>query len=179
MSNRRDARRRIEELTSELENIKSQLSKTKIHADKYEYASTAVANMIDVQCRRKEKIGLSFTKVKPSFNHNYSIMPNINTSVDDLLMSTNDDDDVLESVSSSLKRVNRAHSTINKEADSKLKPNCEPFVPTGSLEQASTSTSSGHGNRDTTSLRNIVWIMEPKQVKSLQLTTFLPLVKIR
>ncbi|KAL8205625.1 hypothetical protein R6Q57_009176 [Mikania cordata] len=41
-----------------------------------------------------------------------------------------------------------AHSTITKEAGSKLNPNCEPFVPTGSLEQATISTSSGHGDCD-------------------------------
>ncbi|KAL8209431.1 hypothetical protein R6Q57_006163 [Mikania cordata] len=40
------------------------------------------------ECRRKEKIGLGFTEVKPPFNHNYSIMPNINTSVDDLLLKS-------------------------------------------------------------------------------------------
>ncbi|KAL8202123.1 hypothetical protein R6Q57_011270 [Mikania cordata] len=44
--------------------------------------------MIDVECRRKEKIGLGFTEVKPPFNHNYSIMPNINTSADDLLLKS-------------------------------------------------------------------------------------------
>ncbi|KAL8217965.1 hypothetical protein R6Q57_021338 [Mikania cordata] len=53
------------------------------------------------------------------------------------------DDDVLESDSSPLKLVNRAQSTITKEAGSKLNPNCEPYVPTGSLEQGSTSTSLG------------------------------------
>ncbi|KAL8204570.1 hypothetical protein R6Q57_010193 [Mikania cordata] len=193
--------------------------------------------------QEKGDIGLAFTTLKPPFNHNYSIMPNINTSVDDLLMksdqrfdfttgsnkpvpltadpvetdpnisddsgvcadSLNDtglrrknkersagrstecstssrkshfipktdfvgrfdeikikpnemfknfnstfvkNDDILESVFS-LKQVNKAHSTITKEAGSKLNPNCEPFVPTGSLEQTSTSTSSGHGDCDT------------------------------
>ncbi|KAL8226753.1 hypothetical protein R6Q57_016585 [Mikania cordata] len=44
--------------------------------------------MIGVQCRRKVKIGIGFTEVKPPFNHNYSIMPNINTSVDDLLLKS-------------------------------------------------------------------------------------------
>ncbi|KAL8223299.1 hypothetical protein R6Q57_020698 [Mikania cordata] len=44
--------------------------------------------MIDVQCRRKDKIGLGFTEVKLLFNHNFSIMPNINTSVDDLLLKS-------------------------------------------------------------------------------------------
>ncbi|KAL8218016.1 hypothetical protein R6Q57_021389 [Mikania cordata] len=87
-SNYRDARRRIYELSSELEQDNTQLSKTKIKADKYEYASTLVANMIDFQSWRKEKIGLGFTEVKPPFNHNYSSMPNINTYVDDLLLKT-------------------------------------------------------------------------------------------
>ncbi|KAL8224194.1 hypothetical protein R6Q57_019669 [Mikania cordata] len=45
--------------------------------------------MIDVQCRRKSKIGIGFTEVKPPFNHNYSIMPNINTFVDHLLLKSN------------------------------------------------------------------------------------------
>ncbi|KAL8215963.1 hypothetical protein R6Q57_022800 [Mikania cordata] len=44
--------------------------------------------MIDVQCRRKVKIGIGFTEVKPPFNHNYSIMPNINTYFDDLLLKS-------------------------------------------------------------------------------------------
>ncbi|KAL8209035.1 hypothetical protein R6Q57_008447 [Mikania cordata] len=44
--------------------------------------------MIDVQCRRKIKIGVGFTEVKPPFNHNNCIMPNINTSVDDLLLKS-------------------------------------------------------------------------------------------
>ncbi|KAL8204468.1 hypothetical protein R6Q57_010091, partial [Mikania cordata] len=107
-SNYRDARRRIDELTSDLEHLKSQLSKSKIQAD-----------------MRKSKIGIGFTKVKPPFNHNYSIMPNINTSVDDLLLKSD-----------------------QREVSSKLNPNCEPFVPTGSLEQASTSSSSGHSDCD-------------------------------
>ncbi|KAL8199663.1 hypothetical protein R6Q57_013231 [Mikania cordata] len=59
--NYQEAWRRIDELSSELEHVKTQLSKTKIQDDKYEYESTIVANMIDVQCRRKEKIGLGFT----------------------------------------------------------------------------------------------------------------------
>ncbi|KAL8226099.1 hypothetical protein R6Q57_018656 [Mikania cordata] len=80
-SNYRDARRRIDELTSEFEKLKSKLNKSNIHVDKSDYASTAVANMIDVQCRKKSKIGIGFTEVKPTFNHNYSIMPNINTFV--------------------------------------------------------------------------------------------------
>ncbi|KAL8214195.1 hypothetical protein R6Q57_003644 [Mikania cordata] len=44
--------------------------------------------MIDVHCRRKKKIGLGFTEVKPAFNPNYSMMPNTNTSVDNLLMKS-------------------------------------------------------------------------------------------
>ncbi|KAL8226055.1 hypothetical protein R6Q57_018612 [Mikania cordata] len=57
-------------------------------------------------------------------------------------------DVITESISSSLQQENRDHSTITKEAGLKLNPNCEPLVPTGSLEQASTSTSSGHGDCD-------------------------------
>ncbi|KAL8217928.1 hypothetical protein R6Q57_021301 [Mikania cordata] len=34
------------------------------------------------------KIGIGFTEVKPPFNHNYSIMPNINTYVVDLLFKS-------------------------------------------------------------------------------------------
>ncbi|KAL8209050.1 hypothetical protein R6Q57_008462, partial [Mikania cordata] len=43
---------------------------------------------------------------------------------------------------------NRVHSTITKEAGSKLNPISEPFVPTWSLEHASSNTSSSHGDRD-------------------------------
>ncbi|KAL8229308.1 hypothetical protein R6Q57_014208 [Mikania cordata] len=109
-------------------------------------------------------------------------MPNINTSVDDLLLKSDrrcdftngsskqvpltadpietgpnisDDSEVCadslndtESISSSLHQEYRGHSTTTKEAGSKLNPNCEPFVPIGSLEQASTSTSSGYGDCD-------------------------------
>ncbi|KAL8229789.1 hypothetical protein R6Q57_014689 [Mikania cordata] len=130
-SNYRDARHQMDELTSELEHLKSQLSKSKIQVDKYEYASTVVANMIDVQCRRKVTIGIGFTEVKPPFNHNYSIMSNINTSVVEIQP-----------------KEYKGHSTITKEAGSKLNPNCEPFVPTGSLEQAFTSSSSSRSDCD-------------------------------
>ncbi|KAL8224191.1 hypothetical protein R6Q57_019666 [Mikania cordata] len=86
--NYRDARRRIDELSSDLEQPETQLSKTKTIADKYEYSSTVMAKMIDVHHRRKEKIKLSFTEVKPPFNRNYSIMPNTNKSVDHLLLKS-------------------------------------------------------------------------------------------
>ncbi|KAL8197956.1 hypothetical protein R6Q57_030040, partial [Mikania cordata] len=45
-------------------------------------------------------------------------------------------------------KENRVHSTITKEAGSKLNPISEPFVPTWSLEHASSNTSSSHGDRD-------------------------------
>ncbi|KAL8214151.1 hypothetical protein R6Q57_003600 [Mikania cordata] len=218
-SNYRDAGRRIDELTAELEYLKTQLSKTKFHANKYEYAITAVASMVDFPCRKKEKIRLGFTAVTPPFNHNYSIMPNINISFDDLLMKSermfdfttgsnksvpliadpvetdpyisNNSEVCVDSLndiglwgkneersswkstefpSSSRKSsfipktyfvgrfdeikikpnemfrnfnstfaknvdVNKAHSMITKEVDLMLNTNCEPFVPTGSLEQ--------------------------------------------
>ncbi|KAL8218062.1 hypothetical protein R6Q57_021435, partial [Mikania cordata] len=44
--------------------------------------------------------------------------------------------------------VNQAYSTITTEACLKINPNCEPYVPTGSLEQASTSSSHGQSDCD-------------------------------
>ncbi|KAL8228423.1 hypothetical protein R6Q57_016007 [Mikania cordata] len=41
-----------------------------------------------------------------------------------------------------------AHSTGTKETGSQLNPNCEPYVTSTSLEQVSTSSSSGQGNCD-------------------------------
>ncbi|KAL8209149.1 hypothetical protein R6Q57_008561 [Mikania cordata] len=218
--------------------------------DKYDYSSNVVARLVDFENRGRETIGLGYTKVKPPFNHNYSIMPKINKSVDDLLLKsdrkfelttgsnkpvslttdpvlTNLDgsdnpevcveilcvtvrskekeeksacrsthcsissskshfvpkvdfvgkfeiikikpnemfknfkanfvktgDDiknkyVLESNSSPLtEKVNQAYSTITTEAYSNLNPNYEPYVPTGSLEQACTSSSPGQSDCD-------------------------------
>ncbi|KAL8224108.1 hypothetical protein R6Q57_019583 [Mikania cordata] len=42
----------------------------------------------ELSLERKEKIVLGFTEVKLPFNHNYSIMPNIITCVDDLLLKS-------------------------------------------------------------------------------------------
>ncbi|KAL8199681.1 hypothetical protein R6Q57_013249 [Mikania cordata] len=47
-----------------------------------------------------------------------------------------------------LPRVNQADSTITPEAGSKLNPNYEPYIPTGSLEQASTSSFSSLSDCD-------------------------------
>ncbi|KAL8200117.1 hypothetical protein R6Q57_011456, partial [Mikania cordata] len=217
-SNYRVARRKIDELTLELEQVKTQLSKTSVGCEKYDYSSKLLENMVCIQYQEKRGKGLCDKECEPPFNHNYSSMPRINTSVDDLVLQSEHafefptepvsliivlsviglrekekeridgrstycstssnkshfvpntnfvgkfvtinikpneifkcfkttfvkiDDDVLEYDSSPLKHVNSAHSTITKEADSKLYPNCEPYVPTGSLEQASTSTSPG------------------------------------
>ncbi|KAL8226694.1 hypothetical protein R6Q57_016526 [Mikania cordata] len=42
----------------------------------------------------------------------------------------------------------KAHSTITVEMGLKLNPNCEPYVPSGSLEQVSTSSSTGFSDCD-------------------------------
>ncbi|KAL8200378.1 hypothetical protein R6Q57_011717 [Mikania cordata] len=55
---------------------------------------------------------------------------------------------ILETISSRLHHEYKGHSTITKEEGSKLNPNCEPFVPTRSLEQASTSSFSSHSDCD-------------------------------
>ncbi|KAL8225885.1 hypothetical protein R6Q57_018442 [Mikania cordata] len=56
---------------------------------------------------------------------------------------------VLESDSSPLtEQVTQVHSTVIPEVGSQLKPNCEPYVPTGSLERASTSSISSLSNCD-------------------------------
>ncbi|KAL8226791.1 hypothetical protein R6Q57_016623 [Mikania cordata] len=57
-------------------------------------------------------------------------------------------DVILESISSCLHHEYKGHSTVTKEAGSKLNPECEFFVPTRSLEQASTSSSSSHSDYD-------------------------------
>ncbi|KAL8216065.1 hypothetical protein R6Q57_022902 [Mikania cordata] len=44
--------------------------------------------------------------------------------------------------------VNQTHSTVTPEAGSKLNPNCEPYVPTGSLERASSSSISSLSDYD-------------------------------
>ncbi|KAL8204427.1 hypothetical protein R6Q57_010050 [Mikania cordata] len=46
------------------------------------------------------------------------------------------------------KQAAPAYSTVTKEAGSQLNPNCEPYVPTGSLEQVSSSLSSAQSNCD-------------------------------
>ncbi|KAL8223244.1 hypothetical protein R6Q57_020643 [Mikania cordata] len=46
-------------------------------------------------------------------------------------------------------------STFTKETDPQLNPNCEPYVPTVSLEQVSTSLSSGQSNCDVKSFDQI------------------------
>ncbi|KAD3640176.1 hypothetical protein E3N88_29399 [Mikania micrantha] len=157
-SNYRDAKRQIAKITLELEQVKTGLSKTKIRVEKYDYSSNLVAKMIDVEIRGREPMGLGYSEVKPPFNHNYSIMPKINKSVDDLLLKSdrmceftigsdkpvsltvdpilsdlnrsNDSEVCVEDLSvSSRKKVTKAHSTITKETGSKLNPNCEPYVP--------------------------------------------------
>ncbi|KAL8199677.1 hypothetical protein R6Q57_013245 [Mikania cordata] len=44
--------------------------------------------MINMQYREKKGKGLGYQECEPPFNHNYSIMPKINTSVDDLLLNS-------------------------------------------------------------------------------------------
>ncbi|KAL8225984.1 hypothetical protein R6Q57_018541 [Mikania cordata] len=46
------------------------------------------------------------------------------------------------------KKVTEAHSTITREAGLMVNPNCEPYVPTGSLEQVSTTSSPGQNDCD-------------------------------
>ncbi|KAL8205624.1 hypothetical protein R6Q57_009175, partial [Mikania cordata] len=73
-------------------------------------------------------------------------MPNINTSVDDMLLKYDRRFDFATGSSKpfplttdpvetdlniyDVSEENKAHSTITREAGSKLNPNCEPFVPT-------------------------------------------------
>ncbi|KAL8225981.1 hypothetical protein R6Q57_018538 [Mikania cordata] len=128
--------------------------------------------MVSIQYREKRGKGLGYKECESPFNHNYSSMPRINTSVVNLALQSDhafkfpietvsltfdpmlvsDDSEVCanslndtgltgKNEERSAGRSTEAHSTITKEAGSKLNPNCETFVPTGSLEQASTSTS--------------------------------------
>ncbi|KAL8199598.1 hypothetical protein R6Q57_013166 [Mikania cordata] len=51
-----------------------------------------------------------------------------------------------------------AYSIVTKEAGSQLNPKCEPYVPTGSLEQVSSSLSAGHSNCDVKPLTQLSFI---------------------
>ncbi|KAL8209574.1 hypothetical protein R6Q57_006306 [Mikania cordata] len=59
-----------------------------VRVNKYEYASNVVAKLVDVEKMGNETIRLGFIELKPPFYHNYSIMPKINKSVDDLLLKS-------------------------------------------------------------------------------------------
>ncbi|KAL8211292.1 hypothetical protein R6Q57_005729 [Mikania cordata] len=87
-SNYGDAKRRIDEISLELNQVKTYLSKTKIKVEKYDYSSNLVAGMINSQVREKRVTGLGYSEVEPPFNHNYSSMPRINTSIDDLIFKS-------------------------------------------------------------------------------------------
>ncbi|KAL8200002.1 hypothetical protein R6Q57_011341 [Mikania cordata] len=71
-------------ITSALENA------TLISSINYQASGShnLVAKMIDVEIRGREPMGLGYSEVKPPFNHNYSILPKINKSVDDLLLKS-------------------------------------------------------------------------------------------
>ncbi|KAD5802663.1 hypothetical protein E3N88_14023 [Mikania micrantha] len=82
-SNYRDARRKIDELALELDQVKTQLSKTSVKCEQFDYSSKVLENMVSIHFKRDNK-GLGYKECAPPFNHNYSCMPRINTSVDDL-----------------------------------------------------------------------------------------------
>ncbi|KAL8204448.1 hypothetical protein R6Q57_010071 [Mikania cordata] len=84
----RDAKHRIADIASELDQVKTELSTSKIREENYEYSSNLVAKMIDVEIKGREPTRLGYSEVKPPFNHNYSIMPKINKSIDDLLLKS-------------------------------------------------------------------------------------------
>ncbi|KAL8196666.1 hypothetical protein R6Q57_024631 [Mikania cordata] len=88
-SNYWDAQRRIDEITLELNQVKTGLSKTNIRAEKYDYTSNLVANIINVEVRGRKGKGLGYSEVEPPFNNNYFSMPRINTSVYDLILKSN------------------------------------------------------------------------------------------
>ncbi|KAL8226622.1 hypothetical protein R6Q57_016454, partial [Mikania cordata] len=85
-SHYRAAKSKIDELTLELNQIKTKLSKTKITIEKYDYSSNVVASMINAQYRGKRTNGIGYSEFEPPFNHNYSSMPRLNKYVDDLVL---------------------------------------------------------------------------------------------
>ncbi|KAD4180306.1 hypothetical protein E3N88_28897 [Mikania micrantha] len=83
-SNYREARRKIDELTLELDQVKSQLSKSSIKCERFDYSSKVLENMTSMRFREKRGSGIGYSECAPPFNQNYSCMPRINTSIDDL-----------------------------------------------------------------------------------------------
>ncbi|KAL8228445.1 hypothetical protein R6Q57_016029, partial [Mikania cordata] len=67
----------------------------------------------------------------------------ISLTVDPILSDLNrsDDSEVCAEDLIVSEKVTKAHSTITRETGSKLNSTCEPYVPTGSLEKVSTSSS--------------------------------------
>ncbi|KAL8209029.1 hypothetical protein R6Q57_008441 [Mikania cordata] len=68
--------------------VKSQLSKTSVICEKYDYSSKVLENMVSIQYREKKGKCLGYQECEPPFNHNYSSMPRINTSVDELVLQS-------------------------------------------------------------------------------------------
>ncbi|KAL8215872.1 hypothetical protein R6Q57_022709 [Mikania cordata] len=160
----KDAWRRIDSLSSELEQAKAQLSKAKIRADKHEYSKTL--NVTGSREKKEERSASRGTDCSTSHSKSHlvsivdfvgrfesiKIQPNEMIKNFKIKFVKNDDlknKIVLELDSSPLtEQVNQADSIIILEAGSKLNPNCEHYVPTGSLEQASTSSFSGLSDCD-------------------------------
>ncbi|KAL8228422.1 hypothetical protein R6Q57_016006, partial [Mikania cordata] len=97
------------------------------------------------EVRGRKSTGLGYSEVEPPFNNNYSSMPKINTYVDDLLLKSHRGH---EFTTEQTKNAYKDHSTIIGENGSKLNSNCKPYVPSGSLEQVSTSSSSSQSDCD-------------------------------
>ncbi|KAD4385615.1 hypothetical protein E3N88_25784 [Mikania micrantha] len=206
-SNYRDARRKIDELTLELDQVKTQLSKTSVKCEKFDYSSKVLENMhakintsvddLELDSDRAcdfptkpviltvdpvmtndsevcaEKLSVTASEEKEversarrstdcsTSTSQSSFVPitdfvgkfdEINIKPNDMLKSfqkTFAINHVSQSTSSPLtKQAALAHSTVIKEEGSQLNPNCEPYVPTGSLEQVSSNLSSGQSNCD-------------------------------
>ncbi|KAL8208971.1 hypothetical protein R6Q57_008383 [Mikania cordata] len=67
-SNYRDAKRKIDEITLKLNQVKTELSKTKVRVEKYDYSSNMVANIIVVQYRGKRVNGIGY-----NLGHEFSV----------------------------------------------------------------------------------------------------------
>ncbi|KAL8226693.1 hypothetical protein R6Q57_016525 [Mikania cordata] len=100
--------------------------------------------MISIQFREKKGAGLGYNKCEPPFNHNYSSLPRVNTSYDELVSKS----DLAHEFPNVPVQLTVDPIVPNVFDMSELNPNCERYVPTVSLEQVSANTLSGQGNFD-------------------------------
>ncbi|KAL8211268.1 hypothetical protein R6Q57_005705 [Mikania cordata] len=87
-----DAKPQIVEITSELEQAKTELSKTNIRVDKYDYSSTMVAKLIDFEIRETEPTGLGYSETDRRFEFTTSSSKPNSLTADPVLTDLNSSD---------------------------------------------------------------------------------------